>query len=69
MPFYLRTGKRMAKRVSEIVIRFHRTPHMIFRRDPDSVNPNVLVIRIQPDEGIALTSTPRSRGPTSRSAR
>ena len=53
-PFYLRTGKRMAKRVSEIAIRFHRTPHMIFHRDPAGVEPNELVIRIQPDEGMAL---------------
>src|SRR5205823_75026 len=62
VPFYLRTGKRLAKRVSEIAIRFHRTPHMIFRRSPAGVEANTLVIRIQPDEGIALTvaaKTPR----------
>jgi len=55
VPFFLRTGKRLAGRVSEIVIQFRRTPHLIFRRDPAGVAPNVLVIRIQPDEGIALT--------------
>jgi len=55
VPVYLRTGKRLAKRVSEIVIQFRRTPHLIFRRDPAGVAPNALVIRIQPDEGIALT--------------
>jgi len=54
VPFYLRTGKRLAKRVSEIAIRFHRTPHMIFRRNPAGVEANTLVIRIQPDEGIVL---------------
>jgi glucose-6-phosphate 1-dehydrogenase len=54
VPFYLRTGKCLARRVSEIVIQFRRTPHLIFRRDPAGVEPNVLVIRIQPDEGIAL---------------
>ncbi|MGH7313596.1 MAG: glucose-6-phosphate dehydrogenase [Candidatus Rokuibacteriota bacterium] len=55
VPVFLRTGKRLPKQLSEIVIRFRRTPHLIFRRDPAGVAPNVLVIRIQPDEGIALT--------------
>src|SRR4030095_4826195 len=61
--FFLRTGKRLPNRVSEIVIRFHRTPHMIFRRDPAGVDPNVLVIRIQPDEGLALTVAAKKPGP------
>ncbi len=63
VPFYLRTGKRLKKRVSEIAIRFHRTPHMIFRRDPAGVEPNTLVIRIQPDEGMALTVAAKMPGP------
>jgi glucose-6-phosphate 1-dehydrogenase len=63
VPFYLRTGKRLAKRVSEIAIRFHRTPHLIFRRGQSAVTPNVLVIRIQPDEGIALTVAAKTPGP------
>jgi len=64
VPFYLRTGKRLAKRVSEIAIRFHRTPHMIFRRRSDSgLVPNVLLIRIQPDEGISLTVAAKEPGP------
>jgi glucose-6-phosphate 1-dehydrogenase len=63
VPFYLRTGKRLDKRVSEIAIRFHRTPHMIFRRNPGGVDPNILVIRIQPDEGIALTVAAKTPGP------
>ena len=63
VPFYLRTGKRMAKRVSEIAIRFHRTPHMIFRDDSPGVEPNELVIRIQPDEGMALTVAAKTPGP------
>ena len=63
VPFFLRTGKRLPKRTSEIVIRFHRTPHMIFRRGPGGVEPNLLVIRIQPDEGIALTVTAKTPGP------
>jgi glucose-6-phosphate 1-dehydrogenase len=63
VPFYLRTGKRLAATVSEIAITFHRTPHMIFRRDPSGVAPNVLVIRIQPDEGIAMTVIAKTPGP------
>jgi glucose-6-phosphate 1-dehydrogenase len=63
VPFYLRTGKRLAATVSEIAVTFHRTPHMIFRRDPSGVSPNVLVIRIQPDEGIALTVIAKTPGP------
>jgi glucose-6-phosphate 1-dehydrogenase len=63
VPFYLRTGKRLAESVSEIVVTFHRTPHMIFRRDPAGVAPNVLVIRIQPDEGITLTVIAKTPGP------
>jgi glucose-6-phosphate 1-dehydrogenase len=63
VPFYLRTGKRMAARVSEIAICFRRTPHLIFRRQPDGPEANVLVIRIQPDEGIALTVAAKAPGP------
>ncbi len=63
VPFFLRTGKRLPSRASEIVIRFHRTPHMIFRRSPEGVDPNLLVIRIQPDEGIALTVAAKTPGP------
>jgi glucose-6-phosphate 1-dehydrogenase len=63
VPFYLRTGKRMPRRVSEIVVRFHRTPHMIFRRDPAGVEPNRLVIRIQPDEGISLVVVAKTPAP------
>ena len=63
VPFFLRTGKRLARRDSEIVIEFRRTPHMIFRRSPVGVDPNVLAIRIQPDEGIALGVVAKSPGP------
>ncbi|MBI2015847.1 MAG: glucose-6-phosphate dehydrogenase [Candidatus Rokubacteria bacterium] len=68
VPFYLRTGKRLARRVSEIAIRFHRTPHSIFRRGPAVVEANTLVIRIQPDEGIALTVAAKTPGPDLRLA-
>jgi len=63
VPFYLRTGKRLAKRASEIAIQFRRTPHLIFRRHPDGVEPNQLQIRIQPDEGMALTMAAKVPGP------
>ena len=63
VPFFLRTGKRLPKRASEIVIRFHRTPHMIFRRSPGGVEPNLLIIRIQPDEGIGLKLIAKTPGP------
>jgi glucose-6-phosphate 1-dehydrogenase len=55
VPFYLRTGKNLPKRVTEIDIMFRRTPHSIFRQDStDHADPNVLSLRIQPDEGITL---------------
>jgi len=56
VPFYLRSGKRMAKRVTEIAIQFKRPPLLLFKSHAlDAVNPNVLVMRIQPDEGVSLT--------------
>src|SRR5207248_3342395 len=55
VPFYVRTGKNLAKRATEIAILFRRTPHLIFRQAPtDQVESNVLALRIQPDEGITL---------------
>ncbi len=55
VPFYLRTGKRLGKRVTEIAIRFRRTPFMLFRKTPiKDPRTNQLVIHIQPDEGISL---------------
>ncbi len=55
VPFYLRTGKRMPRRVTEIAVEFKRVPHLMFQniRDLD-LTPNVISLRIQPDEGIAL---------------
>jgi glucose-6-phosphate 1-dehydrogenase len=54
VPFYIRTGKRMPTRVTEIVIHFKPTPHHLFRREPNKLSGNQLIIRIQPDEGILL---------------
>jgi glucose-6-phosphate 1-dehydrogenase len=55
VPFYLRTGKRLPRHVTEIAIQFKRAPHMLFRDTPiDRLAHNLLVLRIQPDEGISL---------------
>ena len=54
VPFYLRTGKRLAKRATEIAIQFKRPPLMLFRGATAEPEPNVLAMRIQPDEGILL---------------
>jgi glucose-6-phosphate 1-dehydrogenase len=55
VPFYLRTGKRLPKRISEIAIQFNRPPLSLFRSNGISeIEPNVLVLNIQPDEGISL---------------
>ena len=55
VPFYIRTGKRLPTRVSEVVIHFKPTPHALFVENKDFCNDgNLLVIRIQPDEGILL---------------
>ena len=53
VPFYLRTGKRLAKRTSEIMIQFRCAPHIVFRER--EVEPNRLVLNIQPDEGISVS--------------
>jgi len=53
VPFYLRTGKRLAKRSTEIVIEFKCAPHMVFR--DKGIQPNRLVLNIQPDEGISVS--------------
>lgn len=55
VPFYLRTGKRLARRVTQIVIEFQQPPSVLFRKlFPQSIQSNALVIEVQPDEGISL---------------
>jgi glucose-6-phosphate 1-dehydrogenase len=54
VPFYIRTGKRLPKRVTEIAIQFNPAPLTIFDEDDGDRAPNLLVVRIQPDEGISL---------------
>jgi glucose-6-phosphate 1-dehydrogenase len=54
VPFYVRAGKRLARRVTEIAVQFKKVPHGLFRAPDGGITPNVLSLRIQPDEGIAL---------------
>ena len=54
VPFYVRAGKRMARRVTEISVVFNEVPHALFRAQDGGIAPNVLSVRVQPDEGIAL---------------
>ncbi|MEX0346267.1 MAG: glucose-6-phosphate dehydrogenase [Rhizobiaceae bacterium] len=63
VPFYLRTGKRMAQRVSEIVIQFKPIPHSIFGDAAGQVHANQLVIRLQPDEGVKQWIMIKDPGP------
>jgi glucose-6-phosphate 1-dehydrogenase len=67
VPFYLRTGKRLARRVTEIAVHFKRAPLTLFRDTPvESLDPNVLLLRIQPNEGISLSFHAKVPGPFSR---
>ncbi len=54
VPFYIRTGKRLPTRVTEIVVHFKVTPHRLFQTDDANQSCNKLIIRIQPDEGILM---------------
>jgi len=63
VPFYLRTGKRLAERVSEIVIQFKPIPHSIFGDQAGTISANQLVIRLQPDEGVKQWIMIKDPGP------
>lgn len=54
VPFYLRSGKRLPRRVTEIAIQYKKVPHLLFPSDGENLQPNFLIMRIQPDEGISL---------------
>lgn len=54
VPFYLRAGKRLPKRVTEIAVFFKKAPSYLFQGTASSLDPNILLIRIQPDEGISF---------------
>lgn len=65
VPFYLRTGKYMKRRSTEIAIRFHQAPFALFRgTEVERLNPNWMILRIQPDEGIALEFAAKHPGPS-----
>ncbi len=63
VPFYLRTGKRLPARVSEIVVAFKPIPHSIFPKDAGAVEANRLVLRLQPDEGVKQWIMIKDPGP------
>jgi glucose-6-phosphate 1-dehydrogenase len=63
VPFYLRTGKRLAARMSEIVVAYKAVPHSIFEASAGSIERNMLVIRIQPEEGVKLWLMIKDPGP------
>jgi glucose-6-phosphate 1-dehydrogenase len=65
VPFYLRTGKYMKRRSTEIAIRFHQAPYALFRgTNVERMHPNWMILRLQPDEGIALEFAAKRPGPT-----
>ena len=63
VPFYLRTGKRLPKKVSEIVVQFRASPFSIFPVDSFGREPNRLIIRLQPEEGMKLEVMTKDPGP------
>ncbi len=63
VPFFLRTGKRLATRVSEIVVSFRPIPHSVFEASAGPIAPNQLVIRLQPDESVKLLLMVKDPGP------
>jgi len=63
VPFYIRTGKRLPKRASEISVQFKEVPHMLFNADPTApIEPNVFTLRVQPDEGLSLRMSAKVPG-------
>jgi glucose-6-phosphate 1-dehydrogenase len=64
VPFYVRTGKRLPKRATEITLQFRPAPHLPFAGDAvDAIDPNMLSLRIQPDEGSSLQFVAKAPGP------
>ena len=64
-PFYVRTGKRLPKRATEVVVQFKSAPHLPFgEAAQDGLEPNALVLRIQPDEGITMRIGAKVPGPS-----
>ena len=63
VPFYLRSGKRLARKCSEIAVTFKPIPHRLFGEAGDSIAQNTLVIKIQPEEGVSITFAAKVPGP------
>jgi glucose-6-phosphate 1-dehydrogenase len=63
VPFYLRSGKRLARKTSEIAVNFRQIPHRIFGDSGDSIEPNTLVMKIQPEEGVSIRFNAKVPGP------
>ena len=63
VPFYMRSGKRLASRMSEIVVQFKPIPHSVFDASAGAISSNRLIIRLQPDEGVKLTLMIKDPGP------
>jgi glucose-6-phosphate 1-dehydrogenase len=64
VPFYLRSGKRLARKLTMVSIEFKHVPHLFFPETAhDQIEPNVLTIRLQPDEGISLKLGAKAPGP------
>lgn len=63
VPFYLRSGKRLSKRKAEISVHFNSVPHLMFERTlEERIEPNTIVLRVQPDEGINLIFQTKTQG-------
>jgi glucose-6-phosphate 1-dehydrogenase len=62
VPFYIRAGKRLPRKVTEIAIQFNKVPHNLFAAPDGGISQNVLAVRVQPDEGIALRFTTKEPG-------
>jgi len=63
VPFYLRTGKRLPSRTSEIVVQFRVPPYALYPESAGAIHPNQLVMRLQPNDGIRLLMLNKQRGP------
>ncbi len=63
VPFYLRSGKRLARKTSEIAVRFGAIPHRLFGETGDTIEQNTLVMKIQPEEGVSIRFNAKVPGP------
>ncbi len=69
VPFYVRAAKRMSRSLTEIAVHFKRTPQALFSRNPKDVHHNVIALRLQPNEGIALNFNAKQPGQQMRGIR